>query len=168
MQLHTKILLNIAVQLVSKYVVSTGLSVSLFNSKKNSFQKSLPGTHPAINWISGPLYGKEKRITINKAFIFEQYKDTIHSIRSGVVSVFSLQLAKAMGLRVISTTSSDKTADKLTALGADYVINYKTVPDWDRAVNDLTDGNSVDRVVEVGGGQQHSKLHFKLLHLMAK
>lgn len=77
--------------------------------------------------------------------------DTVLTLGSGGVSIFALQLAKAMGLRVISTTSSDKKAEKLTDIGADHVINYKAVPDWNKAVNELTNGNGVDRIVEVGG-----------------
>ena len=35
-------------------------------------------------------------------------------------------------------------------LGADHGVNYKTNPDWDKAVVELSDGG-VDHVVEVGG-----------------
>ena len=68
---------------------------------------------------------------------------------SGGVSVFALQFAKAMGATVIATSSSDAKLERLTALGADHVINYKSVPDWGRAAFKLSGG--VDRVVEVGG-----------------
>ena len=36
-------------------------------------------------------------------------------------------------------------------MGATHTINYKTNPNWDAAVLDLTDGKGVDLVVEVGG-----------------
>jgi NADPH:quinone reductase-like Zn-dependent oxidoreductase len=39
--------------------------------------------------------------------------------------------------------------DKARALGADSGINYRTVPDWDIGVLQLTEG--LDRVIEVGG-----------------
>jgi len=68
---------------------------------------------------------------------------------SGGVSVFALQLARAAGARVVGTTSSDEKGERLRALGADLVINYRTQPDWDQAVLEQTGG--VDLVVEVGG-----------------
>lgn len=68
---------------------------------------------------------------------------------SGGVSVFALQFAKALGAHVIATSSSDAKLERLTALGADHVINYRSTPDWGRTVFALTGG--VDHVVEVGG-----------------
>ncbi|HEX2814184.1 MAG TPA: NAD(P)-dependent alcohol dehydrogenase [Sphingopyxis sp.] len=70
---------------------------------------------------------------------------------SGGVSVFALQFAKAAGARVIATSSSDAKLDRLRALGADEVINYKTVPEWGVRALELTGGRGVDTVVEIGG-----------------
>lgn len=70
---------------------------------------------------------------------------------TGGVSIFALQIARARGCRVIATTSDDAKAQKLRALGASDVINYRDCPDWDRRVLELTAGRGVDRVVEVGG-----------------
>ena len=70
---------------------------------------------------------------------------------SGGVSIFALQLANAVGARVIATTSSDAKAVRLKALGAGDVVNYVKEPNWGKAVRALTDGRGVDRVVEVGG-----------------
>jgi NADPH:quinone reductase-like Zn-dependent oxidoreductase len=77
--------------------------------------------------------------------------DTMLTLGSGGVSLFALQLAKTLGARVIATTSSAEKAERLKALGADEVINYRTTPDWHMAVRALTDGRGVDHVVEVGG-----------------
>ncbi|GGE40387.1 NADPH:quinone oxidoreductase [Pullulanibacillus camelliae] len=77
--------------------------------------------------------------------------DTVLTLGSGGVSVFAIQLAKLMGLRVISTTSSDEKAKKLKALGADEVINYKTTPHWGEAAKAWTGGLGVNRILEVGG-----------------
>ena len=76
---------------------------------------------------------------------------TVLTLGSGGVSVFALQLAKAMGLRVISTTSNDQKANKLKALGADHVINYQSEPDWAKVVHELTDKRGVEKIVEVVG-----------------
>ena len=70
---------------------------------------------------------------------------------SGGVSVFALQFAKAAGARVIATSSSDAKLDRLKALGADELINYKDVPEWGARALELTGGRGVDTVVEIGG-----------------
>lgn len=77
--------------------------------------------------------------------------ETVLVLGSGGVSVFALQLARAAGARVIATTSSADKAARLSALGADAVVNYTTSPDWDKEVLALTGGEGVDVVVEVGG-----------------
>lgn len=70
---------------------------------------------------------------------------------SGGVSVFALQFAKAAGARVIATSSSDEKLDRLKALGADELINYKQTEAWGAKALELTGGTGVDCVVEIGG-----------------
>lgn len=70
---------------------------------------------------------------------------------TGGVSLFALQFAKAVGARVIATTSSDEKTQLLRKLGADHVINYRETPDWGRVAKELTGGKGVDLVIEVGG-----------------
>lgn len=70
---------------------------------------------------------------------------------SGGVSVFALQMAKAAGATVIVTSSSDEKLERLRALGADHLINYRTTPEWGKAAAALCDGEGVDHVIEVGG-----------------
>lgn len=70
---------------------------------------------------------------------------------SGGVSVFALQFAKAAGARVIAMSSSDAKLERLKALGADELINYKAVPEWGAKALELTGGRGVDTVVEIGG-----------------
>lgn len=70
---------------------------------------------------------------------------------TGGVSIFALQFAKAAGCRVISTSSSPEKMEKLKALGADHVINYKETPEWGKKAFELTGGRGVDEVVEIGG-----------------
>ncbi len=81
-----------------------------------------------------------------------QAGDTVLTLGTGGVSLFALQFAKTFGARVIATTSSEDKVRKLKAVGADDVINYRTTPDWEAAVRDLTRGRGVDQVVEVAGG----------------
>ncbi len=70
---------------------------------------------------------------------------------TGGVSIFALQFAKAAGARVVATSSSDEKLEKLRALGADHLINYRETPDWGRQAKALTGGRGVDEVVEIGG-----------------
>ncbi|CAI7670882.1 unnamed protein product [Penicillium manginii] len=71
---------------------------------------------------------------------------------TGGVSVFALNLAKAAGLRIILTSSSDA---KLKQMSERYpgilTINYSSTPDWDQEVMRLTAEEGVDIVVENGG-----------------
>jgi NADPH:quinone reductase-like Zn-dependent oxidoreductase len=76
---------------------------------------------------------------------------------TGGVSIAALQLAKVAGVRSIITSSSDEKLARARALGADATVNYRTQPDWERAVLDLTDGRGVDLVLEVGGAATFPK-----------
>ena len=76
---------------------------------------------------------------------------TVLALGTGGVAIFAMQFAKAFGARVIITSSSDEKLDRARALGADLTINYRTDPDWDKHVRQLTDGVGVDNVIEVGG-----------------
>jgi NADPH:quinone reductase-like Zn-dependent oxidoreductase len=77
--------------------------------------------------------------------------DTILVQGTGGVSIFALQFAKARGAKVIATSSSDEKLERAKKLGADYLINYKSNPEWGKEALKLTDGRGVDVVVEVGG-----------------
>jgi NADPH:quinone reductase-like Zn-dependent oxidoreductase len=70
---------------------------------------------------------------------------------TGGVSIFALQFAKMARARVVATSSSDAKLERVRLMGADGVVNYKTTPDWDKPVRQLTNGVGVDHVVEVGG-----------------
>ncbi|MES2492000.1 MAG: NAD(P)-dependent alcohol dehydrogenase [Pseudomonadota bacterium] len=77
--------------------------------------------------------------------------DTVAVMGTGGVSIYALQLAKAMGAKVVATSSSDDKLARLRELGADHVINYRTNPEWGEEMQRMTGGRGVDIVVEVGG-----------------
>jgi NADPH:quinone reductase-like Zn-dependent oxidoreductase len=77
--------------------------------------------------------------------------DVVLTQGTGGVSIFAVQFAKAAGCTVISTSSSDDKLERLKALGADALINYRETPDWAGRALALTDGRGVDVVVEIGG-----------------
>jgi NADPH:quinone reductase-like Zn-dependent oxidoreductase len=60
---------------------------------------------------------------------------------TGGVSIFGLQLAHAMGLRVVITSSSDEKLARAKILGANKGINYKSTPDWEKAAMEFTGGS---------------------------
>lgn len=68
---------------------------------------------------------------------------------TGGVSIFALQFAKAAGASVIATSSSAAKLERLKALGADHVIDYRKNSDWGQSARKLSGG--VDHVIEVGG-----------------
>ena len=77
--------------------------------------------------------------------------DTVLVQGTGGVSIFALQFARLAGATVIATSSSDAKLARVRELGASDGINYKTTPDWDKRVRELTGGQGVDMIVEVGG-----------------
>lgn len=70
---------------------------------------------------------------------------------SSGIGVAAIQMAKALGARVIVTAGSDEKCAACLALGADHAINYKT-QDFVRAVADLTGGLGVDVVLDMVAG----------------
>ncbi len=70
---------------------------------------------------------------------------------TGGVSLFALQFAKWLGMRVFGISSSDEKLQRARTMGLDSGVNYRLHPDWDRWALDETGGEGVDLVVEVGG-----------------
>ena len=77
--------------------------------------------------------------------------DTVLTLGTGGVSIFAIQFARMHGARVLATSGSDEKLERVRALGASDTINYKITPEWDKTVRQLTAGEGVDHVVEVGG-----------------
>jgi NADPH:quinone reductase-like Zn-dependent oxidoreductase len=77
--------------------------------------------------------------------------ETVLILGTGGVSIFALQFAKMFDAGVIATSSSDEKLQRVKAMGADQIINYKTDSDWEKKVYELTDRGGVHHVVEVGG-----------------
>jgi NADPH:quinone reductase-like Zn-dependent oxidoreductase len=79
--------------------------------------------------------------------------DVVVAQGTGGVSLFAVQLARALGATTILTSSSDEKLKVGSSLGATHLINYRTTPEWGAEVKRLTDGRGADLVVEVGGPQ---------------
>ena len=76
---------------------------------------------------------------------------TVLALGTGGVSIFATQIARMAGAEAIVTSSSDDKLARAKALGATHAINYKTTPDWEKSVMEITRGRGADVVVEVGG-----------------
>jgi NADPH2:quinone reductase len=70
---------------------------------------------------------------------------------SSGIGVTAIQLAKAMGARVIVTAGSDEKCTACVALGADHAINYKT-HEFAAEVKRLTGGHGADVVLDMVAG----------------
>jgi NADPH:quinone reductase-like Zn-dependent oxidoreductase len=77
--------------------------------------------------------------------------DTVLIQGTGGVSCFALQFAKALGARVIGTSSSAGKLARAADLGLDAGHNYREDPEWARWAVSQTGGQGVDLTVEVGG-----------------
>lgn len=86
-----------------------------------------------------------------------QAGETVLVQGTGGVALFAMQLAAAQGARVIVTSSSDEKLARAKALGAWKTINYRHQPAWDAAVLDLTEGQGVDHVLELGGPDTYDR-----------
>lgn len=74
----------------------------------------------------------------------------VHGGGSGI-GVTAIQIAKALGARVIVTVGSDDKAQACLDLGADHAINYRT-QDFVQAVADLTAQSGVDVILDMVAG----------------
>ncbi len=75
----------------------------------------------------------------------------VHAGGSGIGTA-AIKMAKAIGCTVITTVGDDAKADKVKALGADHVINYRT-DRFEHAVRKLTGKKGVDVVFEHVGAE---------------
>lgn len=71
---------------------------------------------------------------------------------TGGVALFALAFARALGAHATVISSSDAKLERVRAMGADETLNYRTEPDWARALRPLTaDRGGFDHILELGG-----------------
>jgi NADPH:quinone reductase-like Zn-dependent oxidoreductase len=75
---------------------------------------------------------------------------------TGGVALFAVQFATAAGAGVIATSSTTDKLERLRALGAQHLINYRDDPNWGQTAYKLA-GEGVDLVVDTGGAQTLSQ-----------
>ncbi|KXP08428.1 quinone oxidoreductase family protein [Tsukamurella tyrosinosolvens] len=75
---------------------------------------------------------------------------------AGAFGTAFVQVAKALGIEVIGTISSEEKAAFASSSGADHTINYRT-EDVHARVLELTNGRGVDMIVDHIGGPEFGK-----------
>lgn len=102
-----------------------------------------------VTWLTAwnAFFGLEGRKAGPESWILVQ--------GTGGVSVAALQLAVAIGAKVVATTSTEEKAARLKALGATHVLNYRTDAEtWGQKARELTpEGRGFDHVLDVGGNE---------------
>lgn len=146
----------------------------------SDYQEGQPTKEKLASSLGGPLEGTlRERIILSEKGIVRQPKGWTHAESAtlpcaaltawkglhagkgpaervliqgtGGVSIAALQLAKSLGMTVIMTSSCDEKLKRAKALGADFLINYRSQPAWGKEVKKLTNGIGVDLIIEVGG-----------------
>lgn len=76
---------------------------------------------------------------------------------TGGVSLFSMQFALAAGAEVILLSGSDAKLERAKKMGVNHLINYKSVPQWEKEVLKITNGRGANHIVEVVGSDHINK-----------
>ena len=79
----------------------------------------------------------------------------IHAVAGGVGTA-AVEIGKLLGVEMYGTSSSDEKLSKARELGLQHAINYKQ-EDYEEAIKKLTNGDGVDAVFEMLGGEHVQK-----------
>ncbi len=72
------------------------------------------------------------------------------------MGMMGIVIAKQLGAEVFTTAGTDEKCERLRALGADLVVNYRT-EDFEAAIVKHTCGKGIDLVIETLGGEAYHK-----------
>jgi NADPH2:quinone reductase len=79
----------------------------------------------------------------------------IHAVAGGVGTA-AVQIGRILGVEMYGTSSSDEKLARVKELGLQHGINYKR-QNYEEVVKDLTNGEGVDAVFEMLGGEHTAK-----------
>lgn len=79
----------------------------------------------------------------------------IHAVAGGVGTA-AVQIGKLLDIETFGTASSDEKLARVQKLGLDHPINYKQT-DYEVPIQELTNGEGVDAVFEMLGGEHTAK-----------
>jgi NADPH2:quinone reductase len=79
----------------------------------------------------------------------------IHAVAGGVGTA-AVEIGKLLGVEMYGTSSSDEKLSRVRQLGLQHGVNYKQ-QDYEDAIKQLTNGEGVDVVFEMLGGEHLTK-----------
>jgi NADPH2:quinone reductase len=79
----------------------------------------------------------------------------IHAVAGGVGTA-AVEIGGVLGVEMYGTSSSDAKLARVMKMGLQHAINYRR-DDYEEAIRDLTDGEGVDAVFEMLGGEHVAK-----------
>jgi NADPH2:quinone reductase len=79
----------------------------------------------------------------------------IHAVAGGVGTA-AVQIGKLLGVEMYGTSSDDAKLERMKRMGLHHAIDYKR-QDYEQAIKDLTEGDGVDVVFEMLGGEHVAK-----------
>ena len=79
----------------------------------------------------------------------------IHAVAGGVGTA-AVQIGNLLGVEMYGTSSDDGKLERMKRMGLQHAINYKK-QDYEQAIKDLTEGEGVDAVFEMLGGEHTAK-----------
>ncbi len=113
-----------------------------------------------VNFLTAYLAYWKAGLT-NDAFEPVQWHDNhqrrvlIHAAAGGVGTA-AVEIGKLLGIETYGTSSSDEKLERVKKLGLNHAINYRAV-DYEQRVRELTNGEGVDAVFEMLGGEHTAK-----------
>ena len=79
----------------------------------------------------------------------------IHAAAGGVGTA-AIQIGQLLSIETYGTSSSEEKLERVKKLGLDFGINYREV-DYEQQIKELTNGEGVDAVFEMLGGEHTAK-----------
>ncbi|EFA78493.1 putative quinone oxidoreductase [Heterostelium album PN500] len=94
------------------------------------------------------LQGLTAHYLVRSTFALKSGDTCLIQAGAGGLGQALIQMAKIIGAHVITTVSTPEKEQLVRNLGADYVINYRDVPEFSGKVRELTNGKGVDVVYD--------------------
>ncbi|HEV2374357.1 MAG TPA: NAD(P)H-quinone oxidoreductase [Streptosporangiaceae bacterium] len=122
-------------------------------------QRQLLLVPPGVNLVNGAALPEAVCTVYSTVFAMARLKPgetlLVHGGSGGVGSM-AIQLAKAIGARVVCTAGTQEKLQRCRGLGADLAVSY-TDDDFVTAVQDFTSGRGADVVLDIMGASYFEK-----------
>ena len=115
-----------------------------------------------------PLQGLSAYHILKTSGSLKEGESVLVHAAAGGVGTLAVQMAKLMGAgMVIATASTREKLDLAKFLGADVLVNY-TEDDWPEKVLEATDGEGVDIILEMVGGDEFLQKNLQCLAVFGR